>query len=477
MAAHVQAVSLDVYDQGKWPGGVWLTAASIKAAAATVASGLMNYYHGNESGYTPGVFTGGYYWWESGAAWGSMIDYWYYTGDDTWNDLCKQGMLFQVGENDNYEPANQTLSLGNDDQGFWGISAMEAAERNFTNPDSDDPQWLALAQAVFNSIALVWDTNYCGGGVRWQKFTFNNGYDYKNSISNGVLFQLGARLARYTGNDSYADWANKVWDWMSDENLYNQTYSFVYDGAYVTDNCSAVNQVQWTYNAGVMMAGAAYMYNYTVETNGTTDSAEAQLWKSRLDGFVSSLSIFFFNKVMYEPACEPSGSCNTDERSFKAYLSRWIGATMQLADYTRDTLYPYIATSAAAAAQTCVGGSDGVTCGFTWLQSGWDGNYGLGEQMCALEVIQALLVNATASPYTETTGGTSPGDAAAGTSGSTSSSKKSSTTTRKDKIEASIITAVVVLFLSVLAVWLVLEDRSPEEKLQARRRGWLRVSA
>ena len=33
------------------------------------------------------------------------------------------------------------------------MSAMTAAENNFPNPPSDEPQWLALAQAVFNTQA------------------------------------------------------------------------------------------------------------------------------------------------------------------------------------------------------------------------------------------------------------------------------------------------------------------------------------
>lgn len=58
---------------------------------------------------------------------------------------------------------------------FRGIAAMSAAEFNFPNPPSDQPQWLALAQAVFNSQAPRWNTDSCGGGLKWQIFTFNNG--------------------------------------------------------------------------------------------------------------------------------------------------------------------------------------------------------------------------------------------------------------------------------------------------------------
>jgi hypothetical protein len=51
-------------------------------------------------------------------------------------------------------PANQSKSLGNDDQGFWGMTAMTAAEYNFPNPSSDEPQWLALVKHSSSSYKL-----------------------------------------------------------------------------------------------------------------------------------------------------------------------------------------------------------------------------------------------------------------------------------------------------------------------------------
>lgn len=141
---------------------------------------------------------------------------------------------------------------------------IAAAEKNYPDPPEDQPQWLALAQGVFNSQALRWDTKTCNGGLRWQVFTFNNGFNYKNSISNGCFFQLAARLARYTGNDTYAQWAEKAYDWTSEVGLLSKDY-FIYDGI-TTANCSDMDFIQWTYNAGTYIAGAAYMYNIVSES-------------------------------------------------------------------------------------------------------------------------------------------------------------------------------------------------------------------
>lgn len=154
----------------------------------------MSYYRGDQPGQVPGILPGpppdgDYYWWQGGALWGAMIDYWFVTGDTTWNDAVEQGLVFQSEYS--YMPRNWSISLGNDDQGFWGMSAMLAAEMNFQNPPPESPQWLALAQAVFNTQAASdRHDEYCNGGLRWQIPPSNRGYDYKNSIANGIFFNL-----------------------------------------------------------------------------------------------------------------------------------------------------------------------------------------------------------------------------------------------------------------------------------------------
>lgn len=39
---------------------------------------------------------------------GQLIEYWYLTGDDQYNDIVTQGLLHQVGEHNDYMPENQT---------------------------------------------------------------------------------------------------------------------------------------------------------------------------------------------------------------------------------------------------------------------------------------------------------------------------------------------------------------------------------
>ena len=221
---------------------------------------MLKYYNGNTTGNTPGYLPQPYYWWEAGAMFGSLIDYWYYTGDTTYNDVVTEALLWQVGPNQDFMPPNQTKDEGNDDQSFWGMAALTAAEVNFPNPPPDQPQWLALAQAVFNTQAARWDETTCGGGLRWQIFTFNSGYNYKNAISNGAFFATAARLGRYTGNSSYVEWAERAWDWVASVGLMDDSYHF-FDGTDDTINCTSVNHIQWSYNAGIYLLGAATMWN------------------------------------------------------------------------------------------------------------------------------------------------------------------------------------------------------------------------
>ena len=258
--------------------------ASIKAAAKDVAKGIILWYTGGVKGQVvsqiPGLLPNlpgqdPYYWWEAGAMCGVLMDYWYYTGDSEYNDVVMDAMMFQVGPTADYMTPNVSKQEGNDDQAFWGMAAMTAAEYMFPNPPSDQPQWLALAQGVWNSQQLRWDNQYCGGGLRWQIFTFNLGYDYKNTPSNAGFMNLGTRLFAYTGNKTYAEWAEKTWDWMEGLAYIGgyKNYS-VFDGGGIDSACKDINPTQWTYSAGMLLNACAVMWNATGD----------QVWHDRAMG-------------------------------------------------------------------------------------------------------------------------------------------------------------------------------------------------
>jgi len=243
---------------------------------------------------------------------------------------------------------------------------MAAAEKKFPElPKGKGPGWLALAERVWGRQVERWEPEFCGGGMRWQIPSFNQGYNYKNVVSNGLFFQLGARLARYTGNSTYKDWADKSFDWMENIGLLNTTGGNVYDGGIIPD-CQGENlkKPEWTYNTGIIMLGAAFMYNIS-EPN----SAEAEKWQRRMDLYLNhSLRVHFrqdIENLIYEPACEfrDPPTCNQDQVTFKGYWARFLSLSAQLAPFIQDRVSTVIRTSASYAARICNGGPPGDFCG------------------------------------------------------------------------------------------------------------------
>lgn len=424
---------------------------SICDATALIQKGMLDYYEGERYGGSVGMFQSPYYWWQSGEAFGGMIDNWYWCQNNTYEDLIKEALLAQTGPHYDYMPENQTMVEGNDDQGVWGLTLMGAVERNFTNPDDGTPGWLAMSQAVFNQLYSRWDTAHCGGGLRWQIFTWNGGYNYKNTISNACLFQIAARLGRYTGNDTYLEVATKVFDWMVDVGyVVLKDTGNVYDGAEIDENCTKIVKLEWTYNHGVVLGGLAYMYN---ATNGSSE------WETRVTQILAGAESYFFDdSIMYESACqlESTVTCNNDQRSFKSIFSRMLGLTSVLVPSASDSIDNLLQKSAAAAAATCNGGTDGHTCGLNWLKKTHDGVYGLGEQMSSLEVIQNLLIHSRPGPFKADNGGSSVGDANAGLNTSTTSVLQNELDIQtKDRAGAAVITAVILLVLVGGSIWML----------------------
>lgn len=156
------------------------------------------------------------------------------------------------------------------------------------------------------------------------------------------------------------------------------------------------------------------------------------------------------SRVAIEPSCEfydghPT-TCNTDMMSFKSYLIRWMANTAQVAPFLSDRIMAVLKSSAEAAVESCT--EDG-TCGFGWHYGGYDGSTGVGQQMNALAALTSLLAtlepDAVEGPLTNQTGGTSVGNANAGSD--PDMLKPKSPPTRADAIKAGCVTAGIALFL------------------------------
>ena len=127
-----------------------------------------------------------------------------------------------------------------------------------------------------------------------------------------------------------------------------------------------------------------------------------------------------------------------------------------MASFTTDTIMNYLKVSAQGAASSCTGGTDGVTCGLKWTTGNWDGSFGVGEQMSAMEVFQNLLIGKVAPPVTAERGGSSKGDPNAGTGGDNPSAVTGQMkVTTGDKAGAGILTALVMVAVVGGAWWMV----------------------
>ena len=72
---------------------------------------MLTYYHGADPGQIPGLFGSSNHsspWWEAGAIWGSLIDYWNYTGDTQYVRLVQEALLSQMGPHRDYMNPTQT---------------------------------------------------------------------------------------------------------------------------------------------------------------------------------------------------------------------------------------------------------------------------------------------------------------------------------------------------------------------------------
>ena len=219
---------------------------------------------------------------------------------------------------------------------------------------------------------------------------------------------MAARLARYTGNTTYSDWAEKTWDWMWSVNFIDHETYAVYDGAHVETNCTDIFKAEFTYNNAVLAQGAAYLYNMTT-------GAKQQMWQQRLEALTKhALETFIVNGAVTEIACETANSCTADMDTYKGFFHRWYATVMQLAPKLDLGIMPMLQKSAQTAITQCTGGAKGRQCGLKWSTGKYDGSTGAGQEMSALAAVMSLIGPQAKAPLTSGTGGTSKGNPNAG---------------------------------------------------------------
>ena len=208
--------------------------------------------------------------------------------------------------------------------------------------------------------------------------------------------------------------------------------------------------------------------------NTSGNATGAGYWQKEVTALMDAMDEPFFNRqdgmpnVMRESACESPApftrapTCNIDQRSFKAYLSRFMAYTWQLCPWTRDWIMVRLRASAQAAAKSCTGDPGGDTCGLSWIMGHFDGSSygvvigGVGEHLAAMELFQSLLIPGAPLPRTHVTGTSKGNPSAGGSSGLTADDlRQTGPTTAGDKAGAGILTALFLGGLCVLTWWLI----------------------
>ena len=160
------------------------------------------------------------------------------------------------------------------------------------------------------------------------------------------------------------------------------------------------------------------------QTNGSS------IWRDRTQHLLQRIEEVHFPNTTAWEICEPKALCNADQKSFKAYLARWMTLTSQLATFTFKQVHRLLGNSAKMAADTCIGGPRGTSCGMVWWKNGTFDETGVGQQMSALETTLSVLISfddpdpvgsnsgqpksGIAPPKTNLTGGTSASNPDAG---------------------------------------------------------------
>lgn len=178
--------------------------------------------------------------------------------------------------------------------------------------------------------------------------------------------------------------------------------------------------------------------------------------------------------VMTEIVCETAASCDTDQDSFKAYLSRWMATTSQLAPFTYDVILDILRFNAPLAATQCTGSGTreaegkniGTACGLKWATGVWDGTDGVGQQMAVLQTILGTLINNTDVPLTSATGGNSIGAPGAGSNNDpTTILQGLPLISYKDKIGAGLLSTILGLAVLFTAYFLISEHGEDPRRL------------
>lgn len=251
---------------------------------------LTHSYHPNPDS----INTGFNYWWMAHAI-DVFVDAYARTGDDAYK--TQMNSVYNAMK---YSGGGSLHNGFFDDMEWMGLACLRANEVYYTNP-----KWKEAAIQLWDWIKMGWNENQ-GGGIQWVDTQPNS----KNACSNAPAIILAARLYQLTNDETYLDWAVKIFNWMNNNLIFSEN-GLVKD-AYNN------NQLSWTltYNQGTWIGACLELYKIT------NDTKYYDIAMKTADYVVNDYTKFSPNGILYNN--EGGGDGGLFKGIFMRYLSQWI---------------------------------------------------------------------------------------------------------------------------------------------------------
>jgi hypothetical protein len=179
-----------------------------------------------------------------------------------------------------------------------------------------DSRLLEQARRLFRFVLSGWDTDpshACAGGVFWTRFPRNRD---RNTVStaNGALLAL--ELYQETRRDQYLEWGRRMYDWV--ERCLRAPDGLYWDHL---DLEGRVEQRQWSYNQGAMLAAAVRLSQATGDTRylgRAEEIARASLgrWAPEFRDEPPSFVAIFFRDLQLLDAVRPDPTYAAAQRGY-----------------------------------------------------------------------------------------------------------------------------------------------------------------
>lgn len=204
------------------------------------SKGFFNYYPGKAD-----TEKEAWHYWPQAHAMDVLIDAYIRTGDSKWKTYFDQ----------------------------WYVGVKQKSGGSYFNDFVDDMEWICLtmirlyentgeakylntAKSMWDKIKSNWNTQG-GGGIAWKQSQQWS----KNSCSNGPAGIIAARLYQLEGNESDLEWAQKIYNWQSN-NLVNTQTGAVYDNLNAQTGEVKKDWI-FTYNQGTYIGMSYELYKIT----------------------------------------------------------------------------------------------------------------------------------------------------------------------------------------------------------------------